>query len=84
MVLLEEFESKQETEEVRDMIQKHVEYTNSPLGRKVLDDWKTYEKRITRVIPKDYKKMMKNIEQAKREGLKGEAALMAAFEMSLK
>ena len=83
MVLLEDFESEQEMEEVKKMIQKHVEYTNSPLGKAVLGDWKTYAKRITRVIPKDYKKMLKNIEQAKSDGLEGEAALMAAFEMSL-
>ncbi len=83
MVLLEDFESEREMEEVRCMIEKHVEFTGSPLGKRVLGDWAEYSKRFTRVIPKDYKKMMQNIEKAKSEGLEGEAALMAAFEMSL-
>jgi glutamate synthase domain-containing protein 3 len=82
-VLLEDFMSEQEMDEVRGMIQKHVDYTGSPLGKRVLADWKKTSKRFTRVIPKDYKKMLQNIEKAEREGLEGEQALMAAFEMSL-
>lgn len=84
MVLLEQITSAEEMNKVREMIRKHVYYTSSPLGRKVLDDWKRYSLRFTRVIPKDYQRMLGNIEKAYEAGLSGEEALMAAFEENFK
>ncbi|MHB8126402.1 MAG: glutamate synthase large subunit [Desulfitobacteriaceae bacterium] len=80
MVTLEKFSSDEEMNEIKEMIRKHVEYTGSPQGRKVLDDWKNYSLRITKVIPIDYKRMLGNIERAHQAGLSGDEALMAAFE----
>ena len=79
MVLLEKIESKEELNEIRKMIEKHVEYTGSPLGKKVLEDWKGYSLRFSKVIPKDYKRMLENIDKAHKAGLSGEEALMVAF-----
>ncbi len=73
-----------ELDNIKEMIEKHVSYTGSPLGKKVLDDWKNYSQRFTRVIPEDYRKMLENIENAHRKGLTGDEALMAAFQESLK
>lgn len=84
IILLEKFSSEEEKNEVKAMIEKHVAYTGSPLGKKVLSDWDNYSERITKVIPKDYKKMMNNIEQAHKAGLVGDEALMSAFEASFK
>jgi len=80
IVSLEKIETAEEMDEVKDMIEKHVEYTGSPLGKKVLDNWTGYSQRFTKVIPKDYKRMLKNIDKAYKAGLSGEEALMAAFE----
>lgn len=79
IVLLESVSSEEELKEIQAMIQKHAEYTGSPLGRKILEDWKTYGRKFTKVIPKDYKRMLENIDRAHKAGLKGEEALMAAF-----
>ncbi len=84
LVSLESISSDAELNEVRAMIEKHVEYTGSPLGKKVLGDWKNYSQRFTKVIPKDYKKMLENIDKAHKAGLTGDEALMEAFEESLK
>ena len=84
LVLLENEIDPDELREVRGMIEKHVEYTGSPLGRRILDDWESYAPRFTRVIPRDYKRMLENIDSACESGLCGDAALMAAFEKSLK
>jgi glutamate synthase (NADPH) large chain len=84
MVLLEKVESEEELNDIKEMIQKHVEYTGSPQGKRVLDDWKSYSSRFTKVIPKDYKRMLENIEKAHKAGLSGEEALMAAFEENFK
>ncbi|HBV87609.1 MAG TPA: glutamate synthase large subunit [Desulfosporosinus sp.] len=84
MVSLEKLESEVELDEIHEMIQKHVEYTDSPQGGKILDDWKNYSQRFTKVIPIDYKRMLENIDKAHKAGLSGEEALMAAFEENFK
>lgn len=84
LVLLEKITAEAELNEIKGMIEKHVLYTGSPLGKKILDDWKNYSNRFTKVIPKDYKQMMENIDKAHQEGLTGDEALMAAFERSFK
>jgi glutamate synthase (ferredoxin) len=80
LILMEKITSEKELKEIREMIRKHVAHTGSPLGRKVLDDWADYAPRFTKIIPKDYKKMMENIDRAHKAGLSGEEALTAAFE----
>ncbi|OLN33085.1 glutamate synthase large subunit [Desulfosporosinus metallidurans] len=84
MVLLEKIESEEELNEIQKMIEKHVEYTGSPQGKKVLDDWKDFSLRFSKVIPKDYKSMLENIDKAHKAGLSGEEALMVAFEEHFK
>ncbi|HEX2925579.1 MAG TPA: glutamate synthase large subunit [Ruminiclostridium sp.] len=79
MVLLEKLDDQQEIGEIRTMIEKHVEYTGSPLGKRILSDMTNYLKRFTRVIPIDYKQMLENIKRAHKAGLTGDEALMAAF-----
>ncbi|ABZ83537.1 glutamate synthase [nadph] large chain [Heliomicrobium modesticaldum Ice1] len=80
MVLLEKLENPAEIEEVKGMIERHVQYTNSALGQKVLANWEAALSKFVRVIPKDYKRMLAAIERATQAGLSGEEAIMAAFE----
>lgn len=84
LVLLEKIESETELKEIKAMIEKHVEYTHSPQGRKVLADWDSFAPRFTRVIPKAYKQMLANIEKAHQDGYSGDDALMVAFEENFK
>ncbi len=84
MVLLESGLAEEELAQVRKMIEAHVACTESPLGRRILDDWSGYAGRFTRIIPRDYKIMMENIEKARQSGLEGDAAVMSAFEESFK
>ncbi len=83
MVLLEHLEDA-EALEVKGMIQRHWEYTQSRRAREVLDDWDRLAPRFVRVIPKDYKRMMEAIGRAKSLGLSGDAAVMVAFEENIK
>lgn len=80
MVLLEKLEKEAEIEEVKGMIQKHVQYTCSDVGRSVLKNWDARLPKIVKVIAKDYKFMLEAIERATKLGLSGEEAIMAAFE----
>ncbi|MDN4068587.1 glutamate synthase large subunit [Paenibacillus vini] len=80
MVLLERVEDPAEADELRSLISRHVLYTESAAGRRVLDHWNELLPKFVRVIPKDYKRMLEQIRKVENDGLQGEAALLAAFE----
>ncbi|MNV37989.1 Ferredoxin-dependent glutamate synthase 1 [compost metagenome] len=84
MVLLERVEDQSEAEELRGMIARHAELTGSTLGQRVLDGWQQNLAKFVRVIPKDYKRMLEQIRKAEDTGLRGEAALLAAFEANMR
>lgn len=84
LVSIEKIESAEELNDIKRMIENHVAYTSSPKGKKVLADWNNYSLRFTKVIPKDYKRMLENIDKAHKAGLSGEEALMVAFEEHFK
>ncbi|MBB6732476.1 glutamate synthase large subunit [Cohnella zeiphila] len=84
MVGLESLEDASETAEVRGMIEKHVKYTNSELGARVLAEWDTVLPKFVKVIPKDYKRMLEQIAKVEAQGLSGEKALLAAFEANMR
>ncbi|NMC28433.1 MAG: hypothetical protein GYA42_09870, partial [Syntrophomonadaceae bacterium] len=70
MVLLEPLVSTAEIGEIEAMIRKHVEYTGSPLGRKLLDDWDSTVTRFTKVIPIVYKRVLEEMSRSRATGRK--------------
>ena len=55
-------------------------YTGSDKADYVLDNWNQLVKKFVKVIPKDYKRMMKSIQEQKQAGLSDEEAIMSAFQ----
>lgn len=84
MILLERVEDAEEAQELKSMIEKHVNYTESAVGERVLEDWENSLGQFVRVIPKDYKRMTQQIRKVQENGLSGEAALLAAFEANMR
>ncbi len=80
MVDLESLEDPEEITELRRMIESHLERTSSHQARRVLDAWEDMVKRFVKVIPKDYKRMLACIARAEEQGLRGDEAIMVAFE----
>jgi glutamate synthase (ferredoxin) len=80
MVALETLEDPEEIKDLYEMIQKHIEYTGSEKGAKVLANWKENVPKFVKVMPKDYKRVLQAIKNALEEGLSGDDALTAAFE----
>lgn len=58
MVELERIDSAVEEAEVKDLIARHVEYTDSAVGKQVLADWATFLKQCVKVMPTDYKRVL--------------------------
>ncbi len=83
-VELEKLSDTDEIEEIWKLIQRHQTYTRSERAGKVLADWDGMINRFVKVIPKDYKRMLQKIKEAKAQGLSGEAAEQAAFEANMK
>ncbi|QKS72930.1 glutamate synthase large subunit [Paenalkalicoccus suaedae] len=84
LVLLQSLTDKEEIEELRTMIEKHVEYTLSPKGERILAQWDDYVSKFVKVIPKDFLKMRERIAYHQSQGLSKFDAEMAAFEDSKK
>ncbi len=80
MVGLEKLESPAEIAEVRAMIERHQEYTQSTRAAAILADWAAYQPKFVKVMPKDYKRMLACIDRAQAQGFTGDEAIMAAFE----
>jgi len=59
-----EFEKilKKDATNLKTLIQKHVAYTKSELGKKLLADWETSLSNFVRVMPTEYKRALKRLE----------------------
>ncbi len=80
MVDLVALDQKEEIEEVRSMIECHVQYTGSKRGEQILNLWDEMVPKFVKVLPKDYKRVLQALERVKSAGLSGDDAIMAAFE----
>jgi glutamate synthase (ferredoxin) len=80
MVGLEPLEDAEEIADLRQLIQQHVDATQSQKGSKVLTYWEEMLPKFIKVMPKDYKRVLQAIESAIAAGLSGDDALTAAFE----
>ncbi|MDA0836830.1 MAG: glutamate synthase large subunit [Planctomycetota bacterium] len=77
---LDPLEAEEDIAEVKQMIHNHAEYTKSDRAWQILADWDEFVNKIVKVFPKDYKRMLEQINVAEQQGLSGDDALMAAFE----
>ncbi len=80
MVSLQKLSDAGEIEELRQMIQRHANYTRSARAWKILAMWDEMVAKFVKVMPKDYQRMLVTIDRMKASGLSGEQAVMAAFE----
>jgi glutamate synthase (ferredoxin) len=79
MISVEELTNKYDVQSLKEMIQEHVTYTNSPKGKEILDHFSEYLPKFKKIIPIDYKKMQNTIVAMEEKGLSSEQASMEAF-----
>ncbi len=58
MVELSLIEDRTDSQELHRLISAHAHYTQSPLARRILNDWETYLKYFLKVMPIEYKKVL--------------------------
>ena len=79
MISLEAVTLKDEIKFIKNMINRHIEYTDSSYARNILKLWKEKKLDFIKVLPDDYRRMLKTIEKFKNDGLTNQQAMMAAF-----
>jgi glutamate synthase (NADPH/NADH) large chain len=84
LVHIQPIENKEELKDVYNMIEKHVAYTNSGHGKRILTYWEKYSSQFVRVIPKSYLKINDRIKALQDSGLTKFDAQMTAFDESNK
>ena len=83
MISIGTVETKAEAETLRDMIEEHVKYTDSPKGREVLENFDRYLPNFKKIIPNDYKRMMRLSAKLEEKGMSPEQAQIEAFYESM-
>ena len=79
MVNIERVTDKYDVQELKGMIQEHVAYTNSEVGKKILDNFKEYLPKFKKIIPHDYSHMQTAIVHMEEKGLTFDQAQIEAF-----
>ncbi len=78
-VRLESVEHKFDVSTIKTLIKQHVEATDSPRGKEILDNFSDYLPKFKKVLPNDYDKMLRLIAQMEEKGHDNEQAQMEAF-----
>ena len=80
MVGLEKVDTIGEQQELKEIIQRHADYTGSRKANSVLSAWEATLPKFVKVMPRDYKRVLQHIQKALADGLSNDEAMSAAFE----
>ncbi len=69
----------EDVQELKTMIEEHVEATGSALGKTILASFDEYLPKFRKIIPHDYERMLSTIKSMEAKGLGHEEALIQAF-----
>ena len=77
-------ESIYDKEQLKEMIEKHYQWTSSPRAKLILDDFDQMVMKFKKIVPYDYQKMIDLIASYEQKGLTHEQASIEAFNASKK
>jgi len=79
LVDLERVELADDVAELKSMLKKHADYTDSNVALRILSDWEETLPQFVKVFPKPYKRILTAFEEVQKEGLEGDDAWLEAF-----
>ncbi len=79
LVDMETVENKSDREELMRIITEHVKHTGSEFGQKILDSFDEYVPHFKKVIPSDYREILRLIARFEEQGEDRETARIEAF-----
>jgi glutamate synthase (ferredoxin) len=80
LVGLSPMDDPEELALVRSMIERHVRWTESAYAGRLLERWPDTVRKLVRVLPNDYRRMVEAMARMRAKGLAQEEAELAAFE----
>jgi glutamate synthase (NADPH/NADH) large chain len=66
---LEELVNKNDLSILKQLIEKHFQYTDSEVANNILNDWDNQINNFVKVMPTDYKRVLEEISQTKKEAV---------------
>ncbi len=78
MVSLEPLVETDDVEIVKDLLSRHIRYTQSPVAAQLLVNWADSQRKFVKVMPNDYKRVLLAIKKAQETGQSVEEAVMAS------
>jgi glutamate synthase domain-containing protein 3 len=76
MVDLEPLAADEDVDEVKELLRRHLRYTQSAVADKVLANWNTAQGAFVKVMPRDYKRAIDAMKRATAAGLPWEKLVM--------
>ena len=76
---MEPVEHKNDLRELRTILEEHVACTGSAKGKDILEHFRSYALMFKKIIPSDYKKMLKGIAGFREQGADQDTAQALAF-----
>ena len=70
--------SAEQAEQLREIIERHAQFTDSPTARQLLADWPTAIGRFSVIVPRDFRRVLEATSRAQANGEDVDAAVMAA------
>ena len=83
-VSVSEVKNKYDAEELKQLIQAHYDATNSDVAKEILENFEIYLPMFKKIVPNDYKKMLKSISEFEKKGMPHDKAVMEAFTKSIR
>ena len=65
----EDMEAEEDIAELREMIERHYEYTGSTVAKAALDDWDTALQQFIKVMPVDYKRVLAEMKKQEEQAV---------------
>ena len=78
MVDLEPLVDVEDVEQVKDLLARHIRYTQSAVAARLLVHWERSRERFVKVMPRDYKRVLAAIKKAQETGMSVDEAVMAS------
>jgi glutamate synthase domain-containing protein 2/glutamate synthase domain-containing protein 3 len=78
MVDLEPLVDVEDVEQVKDLLSRHIRYTQSAVAARLLVNWERSREKFVKVMPKDFKRVLVAIKKAQEMGMSADEAVMAS------
>jgi glutamate synthase (ferredoxin) len=78
MVDLEPVLDTADVEAIKDLLARHIRYTESPVAARLLTNWTASQAAFVKVMPRDFKRVLAAIKKANETGQSVDEAVMAS------